>query len=516
MCLNISQQDFMMLTGILASIIISSMNIYEFILLGQNGEMKALYAIIWTWIISKILSLPSQRCKFKMEDLVICLIGFVFQCEWYFNYQCIKNTCNKLLKQLLFITIPTSVVNIYLLSDLKRDVTNSYYIAMIFINFAILWLCIIYQVMDNQLSVPDQTYTRIFSMFSNFCFYYLFIQTIFYQQYVCISLMVINALVGVLDFWLFRQQRRIEDWQEDIQINIFSYIFQVNINNFQTYPQDCKKFNLPSWEQILRLAIQQINIVIFFVIKLACFPLIIQLDKAFYVFMILSIPQFYLLGINLYYKLVKNEKVSAKYYLNQDILIIDDQLYQAVKDRFTLEYELDIVINVNNSAEVNSSQFAQNVKTLQKYITFVNKHAQNKTILSIYDQNQTLQIFLTLNKTIYEKDQKIQLSSQFFKNKLNIDLFAYLRQLLILDTSNNISLTCPKQQMYELQYALIATQQYNHNKIAINTFENSILNDQLLKIMANNFQIMGFYKYIQKFIPINPCHLLYDLYQNNE
>ncbi|KAL4486144.1 hypothetical protein ABPG72_012197 [Tetrahymena utriculariae] len=169
MC-NISYQDFMMVAGIISSVIITSMSIYQFILLSKDGETKALYGIIWTWVISKILSLPSQKCQMKLEDLVIQLFGFIFQCEWYFNYKCIKNTCNKLLKQLLFITIPTSVVNIYLLTDLKRDITHSYYIVMIFINFAILWLSIIYQVMDLQNSVPDQKFTRIFSMFSNFAF----------------------------------------------------------------------------------------------------------------------------------------------------------------------------------------------------------------------------------------------------------------------------------------------------------------------------------------------------------
>ncbi|EWS71937.1 transmembrane protein, putative (macronuclear) [Tetrahymena thermophila SB210] len=512
MCLSISQQDFLVFTGIIASVIISSMNIYEFILLSQEGETKALYAIIWTWIISKILSLPSQKCRIKCEELMIQLLGFIFQCEWYFNYQDTKNTINRLLKQLLFITIPTLVVNIYLLSDLNRNITHCYYIIMIFMTFTILWLQIIYQVMDSQLSVPDQTFTRIFSMFSNFCFYYLFVQTIFYQQYICISLMIINALVGVLDFWFFRYQRRIEEWQEDIQINIFSYIFQININNFQTFPKNCRNLNLPSWEQILRLAVQQINIIVFFIVKLTCFPLIIQLDKAFYVYFALSIPQFYLLGINLYYKLVKHERVSAKLCLNQDKFIINNQLYEALKDRFTYNYELDVMININNIEELNSYQFGENVKTLQKFMAFAYKYSLNSAMLSIQSQDQQLQIYLTLNKTLIEGEQKIQVSNQFFKNNLNINLLGYLRQILVLDNSYQVDLVCPIQKMNEAEHLLITTQQYNHNVFTVNKIKNDILNEQLIQITANNFQIMAFYKNIKQFIPINPSHLLFDLY----
>ncbi|KAL4512536.1 hypothetical protein ABPG72_020373 [Tetrahymena utriculariae] len=346
MCLSISQSDFIASFGIIGSIAITSLSINQFIQLKNEDETQALYAIMYCWIISKVLSLLSIIKKFKLKDAYYYILGLIFQCEWYFYYEDTKNACIKLIKQLLFIIMPTLLVNIYLLSDTSRNITNSYFIVMIFLSFLILWLSIIFLAMEQQEKQPGQEYLKIFSMFANFCFFYLIAQSFLYFKYIFISLIILNSVVGIADYFIFQFQRYQGDQIEDIQLNIFYYLFQINIYQFQTFLQKCKQVNLANWEFILRLAIHCINLIILFIAKIYVCPLIIQLDKAFYVFFALSLPQFYLLGVNLYYKLTKFETISEKLYLNEEELKIKDFLYQSVKDRFTQEYKLDIIMNI--------------------------------------------------------------------------------------------------------------------------------------------------------------------------
>lgn len=74
------------------------------------------------------------------------------------------------------------------------------------------------------------------------------------------------------------------------------------------------------------------------VIKLTAFPLIIELDKAFYAFLALSLPLYYTLCVNIYYKLTKTNKYHYSTVWKNGILILENKVYSLIEDRFATDY----------------------------------------------------------------------------------------------------------------------------------------------------------------------------------
>lgn len=131
----------------------------------------------------------------------------------------------RLMVQILFITFPTNIANIYLLSDTSRDISHGYYIAMIFINYIMFGIILLFYIAEVTSNFSFKKFiSSFFSIFANFSFVYLLIQSFLYNKYVGISLIIFNVIVGIIDFTIYFKNNNYYEGAEISSI-ILSHVF---------------------------------------------------------------------------------------------------------------------------------------------------------------------------------------------------------------------------------------------------------------------------------------------------
>ncbi|KAL4461600.1 hypothetical protein ABPG74_016224 [Tetrahymena malaccensis] len=499
--------------GVIASISISLLHIYEIVQLSKDNNINAIYAIIIVWMVSKVAAFISNYQSFERQRILFYLVFFFLQCEWYCVCNSLKNQSIRMLIQLLVINLPTACINIYLLSLEVKSLQNPFYTAMIFINFAILWILTIQIVMKYQKVYQGKL--RIHSAFVNLCTVYILVQSLIYSKLLCIFLLTFNFLVGALDFGITSTQRKREEWKEDLIIQFCHYIFQMNLYPFQTYQKFHINTKLPQWDQILKLFIQCINLVILALIKFRYFALVIQLDIAIYVSLFFCLPQYYLLAINLYYKSTKHNNFQSQIIISDSQLQLNKKLYSLLQDRFIEQYKLNVRIDLTELNSNNNQKFAQNLTQLQKFIKLANKSNLSSTIISVSDSNNTFECQWRFQKCHFKKELLVSITNKIFNSQLSIEIFLNLRMLLVENIQPQIQIISKQVEKKELRNLLISGQFFNFQTYKIpelSEHENISFNETVTQLVANNFQVVAFYKSISQYSPINPTHLLYDLY----
>ncbi|KAL4490802.1 hypothetical protein ABPG72_021856 [Tetrahymena utriculariae] len=499
--------------GILASISISLLHIYEFVQLSKDQYLNAVYAIIIVWMISKVAAFVSNFKSFERDRISFYLLFFILQCEWYCVCKSLKNQSIRMLIQLVVIALPTACINIYMLSLSVKSLQNPFYTALIFINFSILWILTIQIVMKFQKVYQGKL--RIHSAFLNLCTIYILVQSFIYSKFLFFFLLIFNFLVGALDFGLTSTKRKQEDWKEDLIIQFCYYVFSMNLYPFQTYQKFQLNTQLPEWEHILKLLIQCINLVILALIKFQYFALVIQLDIAIYVLLFFCLPQFYLLTINVYYKSTKHNKFKSQIIISDNQLHLNKKLYSQLQDRFVQEYKLNVRINLGELNSNNIQKLAQNLTILQKFMKAASKSNLSSTIIYVSDSKNTFECQWRFQKANFKKELLIGVTNKIFNDNLSLEIFLNMRLLLIENIQHQIQIISNQIEKKQLKNLLSSGQFLNfqtYKILELSDHENTSFNETITQLAANNFQVVAFYKSISQYSPINPTHLLYDLY----
>ncbi|KAL4511054.1 hypothetical protein ABPG73_008132 [Tetrahymena malaccensis] len=242
------------------------------------------------------------------------------------------------------------------------------------------------------------------------------------------------------------------------------------------------------------------------------------------------LPQFYILTIGLINKLTRQKDYSFELNLhkNDNLNLLNDIMHTVNKDSFTNSCNLTIQISAEEIRNQKQKLFS-NLEKLKNAIKNAKKEQYENTLIKIYEKNSSFMISINfmannlgirqntnLNAHFFdvplyrELRQKINLNAHFFDDPLyrellqnlmpslieeKIEIISYEKQQIVVDLLINMS-----------QFSFIYYDNYCYQSI------NQSLNATIQQIIRSNLSVLVFLKQISSIFPINPQHLLFDLY----
>lgn len=127
-------------------------------------------------------------------------------------------------------------------------------------------------------------------------------------------------------------------------------------------------YEIRTWDEISNLSLHWINLIILLITKINCYPLITDFDRVFYTCITLSIPSFYLLCINIYYKIFESNEYHLDAKWEKGRLFIEKEAFKSIKKRNILQQRIFIKIDKSCLNSENIQYLDSNLKILHKLI----------------------------------------------------------------------------------------------------------------------------------------------------